>query len=509
VASLACESETSATCLDKVEQLYAYFSTTGEDTRVFGSDKTPYVPNKRQSVIGMPVGARILHPTRGYGVMVDVGGNHPGKPITVEFENGEVHHYSLASLKRFKVMSSRSLQREPSVRKEPPASQPAHDFERETSGKAATALPGSQPTHDVERETSGEAAIALPGSQPTPALGAVRELVSGEAAIGLGAQDARAAAARQLDANGGSPATVASAESPPAAVLYPHVFWSQTPPPPAPSHYLRPAVPPVELRIAAPDPWLWYTTTETQPALPTETQGASLSESRPLQLASVHADTRRDTIAAEPLPSTSLSIIAHPTKLDMCDSGVQTTTSRLGNTAVHTSRVLTDSPPESPRNTQLNTARHEHELSEAANASIQRTAIQRTADLGFTYLRPGSQEQADYAPGHPIPYQPTRPGSPYQWPSPSRLPTRVDLSGPRMPALAPYSLQSQMRPALRYPPSNPAPDSKLPVTAGRPWATTTSTHPFLAPYTFPSDDAGRVGPHHGSLPTNTEVRSLY
>ena len=435
MASLACESETSATCLDKVEQLYAYFSTTGEDTRVFGSDKTPYVPNKRQSVIGMPVGARILHPTRGYGVMVDAGGNHPGKPITVEFENGEIHHHGLASLKKFKVMSSRVLLREPSVRKvlrepsvrkEPPASQPAHDF---------------------ERETSGEAAIALPGSQPTPALGAVRELVSGEAAIGLGAQDARAAAARQLDANGGSPATVASAESPPAAVLYPHVFWSQTPPPPAPSHYLRPAVPPVELRIAAPDPWLWYTTTETQPALPTETQGASLSESRPLQLASVHADTRRDTIAAEPLPSTSLSIIAHPTKLDMCDSGVQTTTSRLGNTAVHTSRVLTDSPPESPRNTQLNTARHEHELSEAANASIQRTAIQRTADLGFTYLRPGSQEQPDYAPGHPIPYQPTRPGSSYQWPSPSRLPTRVDLSGPRMPALAPHSLQSKMRPA--------------------------------------------------------------
>ena len=117
---MACESETSATCLDKVEQLYAYFSTTGEDTRVFGSDKTPYEPNKRQSVIGMPVGARILHPTRGYGVMVDVGGNHPGKPIAVEFENGEVHHYSLArraSLSNLKVMSSRQLLREPSVRK--------------------------------------------------------------------------------------------------------------------------------------------------------------------------------------------------------------------------------------------------------------------------------------------------------------------------------------------------------------------------------------------------------
>ena len=210
---MACESETSATCLDKVERLYAYFSTVGEDTRIFGSDKTAHVPDSARSVIGMPVGARILHPTRGYGVMVDVGGKQPGKPITVEFENGEVHHYSLASLKKFKVMSSRLLLREPSVGK----------VLREPSVRKEP--PGSQPAHDVERETSGEAAIALPGSQPTHALGAVRELVSGEAAIGLGAQDARAAAARQLDANGGSPATVAGAGSPPAAVLYPHVFW--------------------------------------------------------------------------------------------------------------------------------------------------------------------------------------------------------------------------------------------------------------------------------------------
>ncbi len=41
MASLACKCEASSvTLLDKLEQLYAYFSTAGEDTRIFGFGAT-------------------------------------------------------------------------------------------------------------------------------------------------------------------------------------------------------------------------------------------------------------------------------------------------------------------------------------------------------------------------------------------------------------------------------------------------------------------------------------
>ena len=72
------------------------------------------------------------------------------------------YHFSLASAKKFKVMSSRQLLQKFSVRKKPP---------------------GMQPAHDAVREAPGEAAIALSGSQPAHALGAVSEVVSGEAAF--------------------------------------------------------------------------------------------------------------------------------------------------------------------------------------------------------------------------------------------------------------------------------------------------------------------------------------
>ena len=52
MASLACASNESVTFSGKLEQLYAYFSTAGEDARIFGAVATAAVEKRRRSTLG-------------------------------------------------------------------------------------------------------------------------------------------------------------------------------------------------------------------------------------------------------------------------------------------------------------------------------------------------------------------------------------------------------------------------------------------------------------------------
>ena len=109
VASLACASNESVTFSGKLEQLYAYFSTAGEDTRIFGAVATAAVEKRRLSTLGglpvIPEGSRVVHPTRGAGVVVRIDQYDPrDKPFRVEYDNNEVHHYSMGSLKKLVMM---------------------------------------------------------------------------------------------------------------------------------------------------------------------------------------------------------------------------------------------------------------------------------------------------------------------------------------------------------------------------------------------------------------------
>ncbi len=104
VASLACASNESVTFSGKLEQLYAYFSTAGEDTRFFGAVATAAVAKKKFSTLdGLPVipeGSRVVHPTRGAGVVARIDEHDPrDKPFRVEYDNNEVHDYSMGSSK--------------------------------------------------------------------------------------------------------------------------------------------------------------------------------------------------------------------------------------------------------------------------------------------------------------------------------------------------------------------------------------------------------------------------
>ena len=107
VAMLACGCE-SVTIMNKLEQLYAYFSTTGEDTRIFGfGEGAPVMRGKIDCIGGLPEGSRLVHPTRGAGVVVRIDlTDRRGKPVIVEFESGEVHHYSIDSALKLKAMAS-------------------------------------------------------------------------------------------------------------------------------------------------------------------------------------------------------------------------------------------------------------------------------------------------------------------------------------------------------------------------------------------------------------------
>jgi hypothetical protein len=109
VASLACASNESVTLSGKLEQLYAYFSTAGEDTRIFGAVATAAVAKRRVSTLGglpvIPEGSRVVHPTRGAGVVACIDQYDPrDKPFRVEYDNNEVHHYSMGSLKKLVMM---------------------------------------------------------------------------------------------------------------------------------------------------------------------------------------------------------------------------------------------------------------------------------------------------------------------------------------------------------------------------------------------------------------------
>jgi hypothetical protein len=131
VASLACVRNQSLTLMHKLEQVYAYFSTAGEDTRIFGFGATAAVKKSVQdSVGGIPIGARMLHSTHGYGVVTHISmGDERGKPVVVEFHNGEVHQYSLDSANKLKVLAGESSRR---------------GSHRETPSQA---LPSPQATH--------------------------------------------------------------------------------------------------------------------------------------------------------------------------------------------------------------------------------------------------------------------------------------------------------------------------------------------------------------------------
>jgi hypothetical protein len=109
VASLACASNESVTFCGKLEQLYAYFSTAGEDRRIFGAVATVAVAKRRLSTLDglpvMPEGSRVVHPTRGAGVVARIDHhNFRDKPFRVEYDNNEVHHYSMRSLMKLVMM---------------------------------------------------------------------------------------------------------------------------------------------------------------------------------------------------------------------------------------------------------------------------------------------------------------------------------------------------------------------------------------------------------------------
>jgi hypothetical protein len=105
---LACARNESVTFSHKLEELYAYFSTAGEDARFFHLLSTDPVERKRHdSVGGIPEGSRVEHPTRGAGRVVRIDQHNPrGKPVAVQFHNGEVHHYGMASAIKLLVVGS-------------------------------------------------------------------------------------------------------------------------------------------------------------------------------------------------------------------------------------------------------------------------------------------------------------------------------------------------------------------------------------------------------------------
>jgi hypothetical protein len=56
---------------------------------------------------GIPVGSRVVDPTRGPGLVAQIDMNDPrGKPIIIVFDSREVHHYSMASASKLKVIHS-------------------------------------------------------------------------------------------------------------------------------------------------------------------------------------------------------------------------------------------------------------------------------------------------------------------------------------------------------------------------------------------------------------------
>jgi hypothetical protein len=96
VATLACARDASVSFTDKLEQLYAFFSTVGEDTRVFGFG-SDVAPTPLSALLTMAKGTHVTHPQRGRGVIRRIDASDArGKPYIVEYSDGARHHYSIA-----------------------------------------------------------------------------------------------------------------------------------------------------------------------------------------------------------------------------------------------------------------------------------------------------------------------------------------------------------------------------------------------------------------------------
>jgi hypothetical protein len=178
---LACACKESPTFLHKLEQLYAFFVTAGEDTRIFGLHSTTPVmrgrsstfwkalfyrfdqlktfwPAPRRSSIagGLPEGSRVVHPTHGGGVVVGV--DHLSmreRPVTVHFDNGEVHQYSLDSaIKKLKVLGERR-------RRERTRSLSRRNSSKRTSASPSISCREASPAKDQDDTPGPESALEV------------------------------------------------------------------------------------------------------------------------------------------------------------------------------------------------------------------------------------------------------------------------------------------------------------------------------------------------------------
>ena len=58
---------------------------------------------KLELLLNFPIGAALEHPVRGSGRVTAADSDDPhGKPIAVQFANGEIHRYSVSSAKRLR-----------------------------------------------------------------------------------------------------------------------------------------------------------------------------------------------------------------------------------------------------------------------------------------------------------------------------------------------------------------------------------------------------------------------
>jgi hypothetical protein len=99
VATLACAFKENFTFAHKAEQLYAYLSTAGEDTRLFGFDAS-LPPPPLTSLLTFAKGTFVSHGRRGTGMICQVDPWDPvAKPYMVQYSDGEQHRYSIAQVK--------------------------------------------------------------------------------------------------------------------------------------------------------------------------------------------------------------------------------------------------------------------------------------------------------------------------------------------------------------------------------------------------------------------------
>jgi len=97
VATLACAFKQTVSFATKFEQLYAYLSTAGEDTRLFGFGADA-PPTPLSSLLTLAKGTHVTHSERGAGVICKVDpSDWRGRPYVVEYANGERHHYTIAA----------------------------------------------------------------------------------------------------------------------------------------------------------------------------------------------------------------------------------------------------------------------------------------------------------------------------------------------------------------------------------------------------------------------------